>query len=96
MPQTVQFFGVEAVMPPGSKGVLWVTAAGVPHLLNQENEAVLNCERCMEFFASTACMRWRDVMESRPADSDRYFYAKERYGAWKKIRDIAIRKQKEG
>jgi hypothetical protein len=84
MPQTVQFFGVEAVMPPGSKGVLWVTEAGVPHLLNQENVAVLNCERCMEPFASTACMRWRDVMKSRP-DAER------QYKAWRKIRDIAIR-----
>jgi len=76
-------------MPPGSKGVLWVSAEGVPHLLNREDVPVLNCERCMEFFAATACMRWRDVMKSRPG-ADRYFYVEQQYKAWRKIRDIAM------
>jgi hypothetical protein len=95
MSQTVKFFGVEAVMPHSR--VLVATEGGNAFFVKADDgEFLYDCTKCsmMEAFASTACMAWRDVMKSRP-DADRYFYADQQYKAWRKIRDIAIRKQGE-
>jgi hypothetical protein len=95
MSQTVKFFGVEAEMPKSR--VIMVTEGGSALIVEADNsEAFINCTKCslMEAFASTACMAWRDVMRSKRTGEE-YFAAERQYYAWRKIRDIAIRKQKE-